>query len=559
MCVNGQRRLPCVNASRFILLLIVCLCCWCGLLGCPWFISRTCRNQLAHATHGNTQSSSTEIKAKWESTLSTQGVQLKFPDELKLPGDAALNILRSDQVSNSSFGISFCNSLYLEGKLKVKGGTYLCLLVPGSLGIDMKSMLSSAGPTCLASAFEATLTLFDPIAGRTFLRRVVGINLGLQNVEAAKLSPMVKECKDDSKQLWLHSFKVRNPEEWPVLVGDTNGACKQNVVSRVSKLANCQANQIDMWNFRVQRQDRAQVTAVLMVSAKHADMLVNCKDALLFFRPFIKKGESIEPEQGVTIVWANRCQTAPDLAIIANTLQGVRGFVLNKQSLGVRVNNDCVAPARQALQGSNPRINGVNTTVAGTLRYQTHGWLLNTSAAVVVQSFASPVENSGWQEWRVIPFKCSTGPDSCSWAVKADVEPPGERLILHDSRKIAIVKILSAGERFELHMQEDLAKREAAKAYRRANILKPPQESKATAQNESVDPWSDFLRKQQQSRSPAPPGQSANARAAPASRSDAEVIRLKQEVAVLATRMDKQEGRLDNIEATMEGHRHAVM
>lgn len=54
-------------------------------------------------------------------------------DELQLATACMLSALRGDQVSSCCVGISFCNHLFLEPKLLVKGGSYLCLIVPGRL------------------------------------------------------------------------------------------------------------------------------------------------------------------------------------------------------------------------------------------------------------------------------------------------------------------------------------------------------------------------------------------------------------------------------------------
>lgn len=82
---------------------------------------------------GNTASSSqTPVqRAKWESTMEQAGVTLLHADELKLPGDSALQILRADQVANAATGVAFVNTMWLPPKLKVQGGHYFLLLLPG--------------------------------------------------------------------------------------------------------------------------------------------------------------------------------------------------------------------------------------------------------------------------------------------------------------------------------------------------------------------------------------------------------------------------------------------
>ena len=144
-----------------------------------WCLSNVARNKLMHSMYGNTAPAGS-VRSKWESTVDQVGVQLLHADELKLPGDAAVATIRSDQVSNGAVGFAFCNSVFLQPKLKVKGGSYLCLLIPGVLGADLKRLLQDASPTLLASAFETVLSLEDPKTKRCFPRSVVGVNLGLQ-------------------------------------------------------------------------------------------------------------------------------------------------------------------------------------------------------------------------------------------------------------------------------------------------------------------------------------------------------------------------------------------
>ena len=78
----------------FTSLVPMCIMCWC--------LSTEHRNRVAHAVNGNTQTKQSITKAKWESSLHEAGVQLHFPDMLKLPGDAIMQILRADQGSVSA-------------------------------------------------------------------------------------------------------------------------------------------------------------------------------------------------------------------------------------------------------------------------------------------------------------------------------------------------------------------------------------------------------------------------------------------------------------------------
>ena len=85
----------------------------------PWFSSRKSRNRFLHALFGN---SPTISRAKWESAAEIPGVTIHSPDELKLPGDAVLKVLRADQVCNNGTGLAFVNAVFLQPKLLVRGG-----------------------------------------------------------------------------------------------------------------------------------------------------------------------------------------------------------------------------------------------------------------------------------------------------------------------------------------------------------------------------------------------------------------------------------------------------
>ena len=206
-----------------------------------WCLSNVARNKLMHSMYGNTAPAGS-VRSKWESTVDQVGVQLLHADELKLPGDAAVATIRSDQVSNGAVGFAFCNSVFLQPKLKVKGGSYLCLLIPGVLGADLKRLLQDASPTLLASAFETVLSLEDPKTKRCFPRSVVGVNLGLQNVTVAQLPPSVQQTDDSSVVVWVHAHQRYSPDEWSKCVGPNMREVRLTISQR-----NCRFAQHKPW------------------------------------------------------------------------------------------------------------------------------------------------------------------------------------------------------------------------------------------------------------------------------------------------------------------------
>ena len=114
-----------------------------------WFVPRRMRNKIQHSNHGNTMNS-TPNRTRWESTPECPGLAVANSDELSLPGDALLRVVWAHQVSNNAEGIALVNSTFLLPKLQVKGGTYLCLILPGKIGRDLEQMLQSVSPTLRA-------------------------------------------------------------------------------------------------------------------------------------------------------------------------------------------------------------------------------------------------------------------------------------------------------------------------------------------------------------------------------------------------------------------------
>ena len=111
------------------------------------------------------------------------------------------------------------------------------------------------------------------------------------------------------------------------------------------------------------------------------------------------------------------------LAIVANTLQGLKGFVANAQGLGVQVEKPYVAAARTALQDTRGKINAANRRLAGTHMYEIQGFPTGTAAGTVSALLSTTEDEAKWKPWHVIPVKHIAQAASSTWNVKADVDP----------------------------------------------------------------------------------------------------------------------------------------
>lgn len=337
-----------------------------------------------HSMNGNTA----QQRAKWETTIDQRGVQLLHPDELALPGDLAMEVLRADQVANTAQGIAFVNSLWLEPKLRVQGGGYLCLILPGTLGSDLKRILSEIGPDMLGKCFETTLTLEDPVAKRQFVRNVVGVNLGLQHVKAASLPASVLAPTDDSVVAVVHAYRRHNVEGWDAIWSERITDTKRNVQDRITTLLG--RTTFDLWSFKC---TDAKLSALIRISPAELNKLLNSKDLLLFFRPFVPAGQVPRAEANVVLLWATKIQTTIELATVGNTLKGVLGFIATESSIGVRVQKDCLGPARAVLVRNNTSYCSTNRCIAGELRWIAHGFPSHWSAKAIVEVFSKPADS----------------------------------------------------------------------------------------------------------------------------------------------------------------------
>ncbi|CAE7804996.1 unnamed protein product [Symbiodinium sp. CCMP2592] len=492
------------------------------------FVSNVARNKLMHSLYGNTSVVSS-TRSKWESTLDQTGVQLLHADELKLPGDAAVVTIRADQVSNGAVGFAFCNSVFLQPKLKVKGGSYLCLLIPGVLGADLKRLLQDANPTLLAHSFETVLSLEDPKTKRCFPRSVVGINLGLQNVTVAQLPPSVQKAEDPSVVVWVHAHQRYSPDEWMKCVGSNMREVKQTVSHRIAGLLNVSPGSFEMWGFSVGHSPNSTLKACIRVTATQAKILYDCKDGFLFFRAFVRKGSSPTVEDDIVVLWTNKFTTVSSLAVVANTLQGLRGFVANAQGLGVRIEKRYIAAARVALQESNGKVFEVNRDVAGILLFEVQGFPSGTSAATVVTY------------------------------VQIVIRPSFVLYFLKKIKKLIISKLPSASEmRAALDAKKKL-ETEADKARRRQNII--ANSRGATCHDDDFDPWRNYKPEAKgKGKGKAHSRERVSAHVA-SDDSDmrATVMQFRREIDTITKRLDGQDVKFDQMNSRINDNHSEVM
>ena len=143
------------------------ICCFIPYIHHGWMVMINMNEGRDRNTASSTQNpvqrakweSKMEQAGVWESTMEQAGVTLLHADDLKLPGNSALQILRADHVANAANGVAFMDTTWLPPKLEVQRGHYLLLLLPGYLGSDLGSVLAEAGPDMIGKAFETTLSL----------------------------------------------------------------------------------------------------------------------------------------------------------------------------------------------------------------------------------------------------------------------------------------------------------------------------------------------------------------------------------------------------------------
>eukprot|EP00435_Cladocopium_sp_Y103_P066880 s94_g29.t1 len=462
-------------------------------------------NKQQHACNGNTA----QQRTRWESTVDTQGIQLHCTDELKFPGDAVLAVLRADQVSNGAVGCAFVTQLFLPPKLAVRG---------------------------------------DPQTGKIFPRSVVCVNLGLQNVTPADLEPQVDLTEEQSTVVCVSCFAKYNSEGWDSILGATLKLTRWAVIEKVRSLTKLAS--FDFWGLKVDSIKNTLICFVRVPEDK-AKILFDSKDAIFFFRPFVSPTNPPTQEPGVHIVWANKIHSTQALLTVTNTLAGVRGFVANSHSLGIRVEKAGIASARKALQHPTMQYTTSNFGVAGTLKFVARGFPQHLSANTVIQCFATPASNSAWKAWHVIPFRSIMQGFARTWYLKVDVPPSHERLVLPEGWKITISPEPTSDELFKQKVQEKAKQNELAKEERRQRILSEQQTPTVT------DPWAPW------NANHAPGKGKSKSKGAPSTpkpraetAEDSQISALQREIERLNRRVNAQDSRLHTIEQNMT-HQHS--
>ena len=203
-----------------------------------------------------------------------QGIQLCHPDEIELPGDSASQALRSDQVSDGAVGYAFCNQVALAPKLRARGGSYLLLIVPGELGHDLRQQLNDVSVNLVGNSFCMTLTCFDPVAKKAFPRKVVCINLGLQNCKAAELKPHVQVDADDSQIVCVNAYAKYNRDDWHELCSQNNKMIRSQVIQSINKIL--KTTTVDLWGIRVEHNKQI-LSCFVRVPKEKAQLLYDSK------------------------------------------------------------------------------------------------------------------------------------------------------------------------------------------------------------------------------------------------------------------------------------------
>lgn len=368
----GRRRHRAKKISqrkRFVLTLRICAIiffAWCFLntdTPCrawkPRFLSRKALNKLMHIKNGNTAQ---ETRARWETSEGQEGLRMSNIDEITIPESHTAVCFKTSEVSDGATGFAFCNQVFLQNKLRVTGGHFLVLVVPGRLQGSLKQMVNDTKPGLLAKCHECFLTLFDPVRKVNFPRACTLINLGTNEVKPAKLDPTITLTAESTTTVLLQAFQNKAPEEWNESCY-TAAQAQRHVLAKVAKLLSCPAHSIEKWGY-VYRNDQAPWLKICVrVPSDKASGLYNCKDSLCFFRQFLTKDQTMPVESNVTILWSS-CTTIAAMKQTAGTLQGILGYVANQSSLGVRVQTAHLAAARQALSRPNPRFTSANQHIA---------------------------------------------------------------------------------------------------------------------------------------------------------------------------------------------------
>ena len=294
------------------------------------------------------------------------------------------------------------------------------------------------------------------------------MNLGLQNVEPQSLPASVQVPTTDAKILWVQAFKDKNVEAWDAAVHSGMRQTRANLINIIADLAHVSHEKVELWALKV---TEVHLSFCARMTTAQTNLILDSCHPFLFARPFLSAASPAVPERDVVIVWANSIRNTAELLRIVTTLDGVRGLVANKTSLGVRVHRDHVMSARKLL-GSNAKILEENKNVGGNFRFILKGVPSDISASQLIKTLVTPAENSPWTKWSVIPTKHQVIGEVSNWHVKADVAPSIDRLIFPGGQKVIVVAEDSPVEVYNKTKDKKFQKNEDRKAARREAILK---------------------------------------------------------------------------------------
>ena len=142
-------------------------------------------------------------------------------------------------------------------------------------------------------------------------------------------------------------------------------------------------------------------------------------------------------------------------------------------------------------------------------------------------------------------MKMTVAAGYCSWSVKADEDPAADRLIMPGGAKLVIEQIDTPHDTAVRKHSEGIRKAEAAKTKRHDDFLQ------SQSQNDQPDHWLAYRANKGASKGIPRPSQQ--------NESNSELAALEAQVGGLTARVDRQDGRLDNIEGTLTQQHREVM
>ena len=272
----------------------------------------------------------------------------------------------------------------------------------------------------------------------------------------------------------------------------------------------------------------------------------------------LRPGEATTSEPDIALLWT-KFATIAALAETCKTIPGVRGYIANASSLGVRVETQHLALARQALQLPSAKISAINQNIAGKFTYALQGFAVGTSAKAVTEMMNTTRDESKWKPWVIIPTRHVPASNHCTWHCKADIEPSLTRVILDDGRKVTITPIPSRHEQWKQNLEEKQAKADQDKEARRQKLV-AGQESDPDPWHHD-DPWRAWTPSKGKSKGKGK--QSKPSKGEATSSSDpahaSQIQQLRKDVDNLTSRMDQQDHTINQLQFQITGNHQEIM